>query len=71
MRLDLVVSKASGIFVPGHEAWRHVPYFHWHRDNRKVKLNANWDDNSNRNYAAPVVWDCSFRERVLRYPLCI
>lgn len=43
--------------VPGHGAWRPVPYFLWYRDYRKVMLSAFWVDYSNRCFAAPVVWE--------------
>jgi hypothetical protein len=36
-----------------------VPYLNWNQFNRKVKLNANWDDNRNYNWACPVRRDCS------------
>lgn len=47
--------------IPGNEAWRNLPYLNWNSANRKVKLNANWDDNRNYNWACPVVVrrDCS------------
>jgi len=36
-----------------------VPYLNWNRDNRQVKLNANYADNADPNWAVPV-----FRERL-------
>jgi hypothetical protein len=45
--------------VPGSGPWSYVPYLNWNRNDRKVKLNANWADNVNNNWAAPVVRDCS------------
>jgi len=44
-----------------------VPYLNWNRINRQVKLNANWSDNRNQKWAAPVLRDCSMIERV-KYP---
>lgn len=44
---------------PGNEAWTNVPILNWNRHNRKVNLNANWDDNRDSNYAVPVCRDCS------------
>lgn len=40
--------------IPGNEDWTNVPILNWNRTNRKVNLNANWDDNRNSNYAVPV-----------------
>ena len=56
--------------IPGNEAWRNVPNLNWNSGNRKVKLNANWDDNRNYNWACPVVLcrDCSSSKRRVRYP---
>jgi hypothetical protein len=48
-----------GYCVSGNEAWTNVPYLNWNRDDRKVQLNANWSDNRNQNWAAPVVRDYS------------
>lgn len=45
--------------IPGNEAWTNVPILNWNRPNRKVNLNANWDDNHNWNYAVPVCRDYS------------
>lgn len=41
------------------EDWQNVPILNWNRNNRKVKLNTNWDDNRNPDYAVPVCRDCS------------
>lgn len=46
---------------PDNEPWQNVPYVNFNRDNRKVKLNANWYDNANDNLAVPV-----FRESLLK-----
>lgn len=46
--------------VSGNDPWTNVPYLNWNRNDRKVNLNANWAENVNNNWAAPVVWDCSF-----------
>jgi len=49
--------------IPGYDAWTNVPILNWNRHNRKVNLNANWDDNHNWNYALPVRRDYSRSKR--------
>lgn len=39
--------------------WSNVPYLNRWDDNRQLKLNANWADNDNPNWASPSVRDCS------------
>lgn len=41
--------------VPGREAWAHVPYLFWNRDDRKVQLSAFWSGSRPQYWAAPVV----------------
>jgi hypothetical protein len=48
--------------VPGKDAWQNVLYVNWNSVNGKVKLNANWVDNHNQNWAAPVLRDCSIHK---------
>lgn len=39
--------------------WSNVPYLNRWDDNRQLKLNANWADNADSNWASPSVRDCS------------
>lgn len=41
--------------IPGNQPWTNCPYLNWNQTNRKVKLNANWTDNVNNQWAAPVL----------------
>lgn len=40
-----------------------MPYVNFNRDNRQVKLNANWYDNGNDNLAVPVFREFSSKAR--------
>jgi len=46
--------------------WRNVPYVNFNYDDRQVKLNSNWNDNSNDNLAAPSFRDSPSRPRLIR-----
>lgn len=55
MRLDLVALEGRLLYTD----WSNVPYLNRWDDNRQLKLNANWADNSNDNWSSPSVRDCS------------
>lgn len=55
IRLNPVERKASSAIVPGNSK-PYALYVNW---NGKAKFNANWVDNRNQNWAAPVLRDCS------------
>lgn len=59
MRPGSVDQKASGATVAGDTEWPNALYINWNPSNRKAKLNANRVENRNRNWAAPVLRDCS------------
>lgn len=51
--------------APDEKQWQNVPYVNFNRDNHQVKLNSNWNDNSNDNLAVPVLWESLSRSRLL------
>jgi hypothetical protein len=55
MRLNPVTIEGQKRFTD----WSNVPYLNRWDDNRQLKLNANWADNDNSNFASPSVRDCS------------
>lgn len=58
--------------VPGNDPWQNVPNVWFDRDDSKVKLNYNWDDNRNCNYAVPAfLRESSLIRKVSRTFLCI
>ena len=52
--------------VPGNQPWRNVPNVNFNRDNRKVKLNANSDDNANDNWSVPSSRECACRRDAVK-----
>ena len=38
--------------------WSNVPYLNRRDDDRQLKLNDNWADNANDNWASPSVREC-------------
>ena len=50
--VDLTGYQAT---VSGDEAWTHVPYLSWGRDDRGVRLSASWSAYRVQGWAAPVV----------------
>lgn len=59
--------KTSSALVPGNSK-PYALYVNWNRHDRKAKFNANWVDNRNQNWAAPVLRDCSKITGRVRYP---
>jgi hypothetical protein len=51
--------KTHWLVAPDGDAWRNVPNVNFNDENRQVKLNSNWNDNSNDNLAVPSFRDCS------------
>ena len=59
VRLFLMIWKEPTCrTVPGNQQWMNVPNVNFDRDDRKVKLNANWSDNANDNWSVPVPREC-------------
>ena len=55
MRLNSVVPEDGLRYTD----WSNVPYLNRWDDDRQLKLNDNWADNRNDNWASPSVRDCS------------
>ena len=54
MRLGPVTWKEkTHLTVPDNDPWTNVPNLNFNRDNRKIKLNYNWNDNCNPKWAVP------------------
>lgn len=54
VRLNPVVRKKKTLLtVPDEKPWTNVPNLNFDRDDRKIKLNYNWSDNYNSNWAVP------------------
>ncbi len=41
------------VCVSDENSWQNVPNVHFNRDDRKIKLNYDWYDNDNSNWAVP------------------
>lgn len=54
-RVPYVWMPGYQVTIPGHEAWRGLPYLYWGSAGRKVGLCADWDGYPGYGWACPVV----------------
>lgn len=65
------VMEEESVNVSSENPWQNVPNLNFDRDDRKVRLNYNWYDNANSNWAVPSSRDSSPQTRSARAGLLL